>query len=165
MLFEHADARRFSNGLEHRAFDLATRRVSGVRDAPRGVSAFEMQIECGALQSGSAFFVAIESRAERLEHRDARGCVFDAKLYDALVTEARARDERVANVRFERIGVGENGGDAALRVLGVRFVGGAFGDDDHVTVFLRFERERQTCDPTSEDEEIAGLRHQRNGAT
>ena len=71
------------------------------------------------------------------------GALAHAQLDDALVAEARAGDERVLDVRLERVALGEHGGDAALRVLRVRLVARALGDDDDVAVRRGLERERE----------------------
>ena len=79
----------------------------------------------------------------------------------SLVAQAVA-DARACPRRGPRAVVGvEHGGDAALRVAGVRLVGGALGGDEHAAVLGRAQREVQPGEPGAEDQ-VVRFQHARN---
>ena len=129
--------------------DLAPGHVGGVHDAPRAVPAFARQVELdvGLLRSrGTARRFA--------QRRDALGPLAHTQIDDHVVAEPGARRHRVGHVRLEGVPFVEHAGDAPLRVLGVRLVALALGDDEHVAVCRRLEREGEPSDAAADDEVV-----------
>jgi hypothetical protein len=77
------------------------------------------------------------------------------------VAEPGAGRERVALVLFERVVVGEHGGDPALGPAGGRIVGCALGDDRHAPVLGYTQRVEEARKAAAEDQklEVAPLGH------
>ena len=105
-----------AHGVEQRALDLAAGDVAGVDDAPLAVPALAAELELPVAVARETARRVSDSQLDR-RRRLAR-----ADLDDRLVAEARARDERVLDVRLERVVGRQHRGDAALGPARVGFV-------------------------------------------
>ena len=156
------------DGLEERALDLAPRHVGGVRDAARAVASLEVQIEVRVVGFGRAVLRARPCRSAR-----PRRCSIVMRAGASLTQISTARSwqrpapaaQRVGDVRRERVALAEDGGDAALRVLGVRLVGAALGDDEDVAARRGLEREGQPGNAAADDEVVGRDGHRRRRYT
>jgi hypothetical protein len=118
--------------VEQRALHLAPRHVPCVRDAARAVPPFEVKVEVGSFSPlpGARSKRAPTARASL----DALGPLLHADLDGALVAKPGAGDERVLDVRLERVPRASTAAMPALRVLGVRLVARPLRHEDDVAV-------------------------------
>ena len=86
------------------------------------------------------------------QFRNARRAVLDDGADDVLLAQARARRERVAHVRLERILLAGHRRDAALRVIRVRLRAVLLGDDGHAPARRHFQREGQPREAAAENQ-------------
>ena len=157
VLLEDADARVPLERLEQRTLHLAPRHVLRVGDAPRAVSPFEVQIEVGVVLPLPR--CPVEVRADGLQRPDALRPLLHAHLDGSLVAEPGSGDERVLDVRLERVLRVEDRRDPPLRVLRVRLVARALRDEDDVAVRRGFQREGQPRDAAADDEVVTADGH------
>ena len=72
-----------------------------------------------------------------------------------LVAQAVAGNQRIAHMIFKIVRLVVNAGNAALRVVSVRFRRSPFGDNrDALAVCRRLERKAQAGNPASDDDDI-----------
>ena len=118
MVFKNVNVFIRSNGLEQGALDLAAGDVLGVQDAPLGVASLAAEIKFAFAIAG---FALGKFHSEFDQLLDALRAGLDNAANDLLVAQSRTGIQRVLHVALERILLACHCGDAALRVVGVRF--------------------------------------------
>ena len=149
--FAHADVAALDRGDE-RPLDLGAGRVAArVHDPRERVTALAGEQQLVAVGTGRG----VEVRAERRELAHPIR-TFGHQHPDRFdVAQSRARGERVGEVELGGVGLGQRGGDAALRVAGGRQRQLALGQHDRRQALPRgLERGRETGDTAPENENV-----------
>ena len=135
---------------QERAHDLLTGEVRRVQDAVVAVPAFEVQVEL-RLVGG----VGGELHAPLDQLADGGRAALGEDVHGFLFAEARARLERVVDVKLELVRLFGDGRDAALRIVG-RTIGlcALREDNDRETFFCRVNRRAQARDAGTENQNI-----------
>ena len=118
----------------------------GVQHAIAAVRAFAGEGDLGA--------GAIELRAPLDELLDARRAFLDQDARGLFVHQAIAGFQRVFQMKTDFVIIAERGGDAALRILRVRFGDFAFREAKHASRGRQFHRSAQAGDARAYDDEI-----------
>jgi hypothetical protein len=156
VMLEDGDLRVLLRGFEQRALDLA----SG--DVPAWMT---LRAECPPSRASSkrqpvvGVFALRERVPSSMSSRMRSGAFFDAQPHDVGLREVRAGDHRVLHVGVEGVGGVEHRRDPALRPGGVGVGPPALGDDRHLAVGRRAEREGEARDAAPQYEEIRGVAH------
>ena len=151
VVFKNVNVFIRSYGLEQGALDLAAGDVLGVQDAPLGVASLAAEIK---FAFAIAIFALGKFHSEFDQLHDALRAGLDNAANDLLVAQSRTGNQRVLHVALERILLACHCGDAALRVVGVRFRPAFFRDDGNRPGVGHLECERQPGDPAAEDDVI-----------
>ena len=125
MVLENAYLRRGAHRFGEGADDLVSGGVERVQDASLRVTALLPEVVRPAL----AVLVAVEAHAEVDQLADAGRALAHDDLHDVAMTEARARAERVRDVRLERVVRAPDRGDTALGVLAGALRQAVLGDE------------------------------------
>ena len=154
-VFEDLDVRVGARAGEQGALDLAPGGVAVVEHATPRVAALAAERE--------AVRLAIEADPRLDQRVDGRGPALDHEAHDLLATEARAGPKCVLHVGLERVVVGHDRRDAALREVGGGVGGLLLGHDGHAPALGHLQRVEEAGNAASEHEEIdlapVALRH------
>jgi len=158
---DEVDRRRVGKELDSRAvvarskqcaLDLPAGDVPGVDDAAPGVSTLPAEVEL-------AVGPGIEMCAQRRQLPDAIRALAHRDRHRLRVVQPRPGVHGVRNVLLEAVALGKDRGHSPLRVHGVALGAAALGEHGHRSVLSGLERERQTCDTTTEHQEVEPLGH------
>ena len=127
--------------------------VLGVQDAPLGMAAFAAQVQF-AHAGGRRHFALGKLHAQVDQFGDARRAFLHDRAHDVLLAKARAGLERVAHVHFDGVLLAGDGGDAALRVIGVGLRAVFFGDDGDPPARRDLQGKGQPRDAAAQDDEV-----------
>lgn len=120
--------------------------AEGVDDTVVGVSSFTAQ--------GQVVVFGIEGEVPLLELPDVLGGLGDDALSDVGVGQATAGVEGVLEVGVDGVVRFEDGGDAALGVVGVAFGGFFLGEQDDLAGRRRLDGAAEACDAGADDEGV-----------
>jgi hypothetical protein len=151
-MFAEGDVGMQLDSGQEGTFDFPARSILGVEDAAFGVAALAAKAE-------GAVFAAVEPGAIVNKLLHTQGAIFDDHAHHFLIAKAIARVERVGNMGFEGVHVGNHGGDATLRILGIALVFVALGDDEHLAQLRRLERKRQSGHAGTDHQKICANVH------
>ena len=137
---------------DERTLDLGAGRVAArVHDAGERMTALAGEQQLVAVGAG----LGVELRAERRQLADTVGALGHEHLHRLDVAEPGARGERVGEMQLPRVGLGQRGGDAALRVTGGRERQLALREHDRRQALPSgLERGRETGDTAPEHENV-----------
>jgi hypothetical protein len=145
-VLQQGHARGPPDALEQGALDLASRDVARVQDAAVGVAGLQAQVhDRRALGEAHAQVLQLAHPLGRLRHGQAD---------DVLVAEAGARHQGVAQVVAHAVRLAHDGGDAALRVVGVGIGGLLLGGQRHGPQAGELARAEQPGDAGAQDQEV-----------
>ena len=148
----HLDRVADVDGLDERPLDLGAGRVAArVHDARERVAAFAGEQQFGAVGRR----LGVEVRAEQRQLAHTVGTLGHEDAHRVGVAETRAGGQRVDEVQIGRVGRGQRGGHAALRVArrGVRQL--TLGQHEHGKApARRVERSRQPRDAAPQHEDV-----------
>src|SRR5712671_5606416 len=118
-----------------------------MKNPPACVTAFTAEIIATGLAGAE-----LHAELDQLTHQ--RRPFADNSAHDIFPAKARAGFESVAHMEVERIVLGHDSGDAALRIVGVGLGALFLGDDGDRSNARDLERKRQPGNPAADDEEI-----------
>ncbi len=146
VVFQHRDVRFRRDRVQKRALDFRTTPVAGMDDPPGGMAPLESEVQpAGVPREFHPPLDQFTDPVRALPHQD-----FDG----VSVAESDSGVERVPDVEIEGIVRGEDGGDSALGVIGVRFGAGFLGDDEDGSLRRGLQREGESGDAAPDDQEI-----------
>ena len=147
VVFVKRDVGMRASALQERAFDLFARHVRGVDDAVLAVPTLPGEVKLAGLVAG-------ELGAEADELIDGVSALAAHDFHGGVVAEEIASHLGVPDVLLHGVVEGDDGGDAALGVVGGALVGDVLGDDGHLARLSGFEGVAQAGDAAADDEEV-----------
>ncbi|KAG0190646.1 hypothetical protein DFQ28_001761 [Apophysomyces sp. BC1034] len=149
MMLEQCDVRALACLLGQRRQHGAAGCIGCVNNAPVAVPSFARQVKA---QLGMVVLRERDAFAD--QPLDRRSTIFDNEARGGFVTQARAGDQRIADVVFDAVGGVEYGCDATLRPVAGAVGQRALGDDGHPAGRLQIQRHTQPGQPAADDDDV-----------
>ena len=158
MVLEHRDVLMRGDGGQQRPLDLPSGDVLGMQDAALRVATLPAKVELAL----AVDFPLGELHAKLDQLVDSGRAFLDDTAHDRLIAQPAPGGERVAHMALERILLARHGGNATLRVVGIRLGPAFLRDDCNRAGVGHLERKRQPGDAAAQHQKIKlsrGIRH------